>query len=138
MSRTSFGWCLPLLYALALAACGGTPTQTPPTGVGVTASEFHFEPSALTLKAGQATTLTFKNAGQTLHDFTIVSGPGVPTPDAMSSSMDHMQEQSPYHVAAEAGKQATLSLNLPAGTYTFICSVQGHKDLGMQGTITVQ
>jgi uncharacterized cupredoxin-like copper-binding protein len=52
--------------------------------------------------------------------------------------MDHMQEHSPYHVAAEAGKQATLSLNLPAGTYTFVCSVQGHKDLGMQGTITVQ
>ena len=138
MSRTTFRWCLLLLCVLVLAACSGTATQTQPTGVSVTASEFHFEPSALTLKAGQATTLTFKNAGQTLHDFTIVSGPGVPTPDAMSSSMDHMQEHSPYHVAAEAGKQATLSLNLPAGTYTFICSVQGHKELGMQGTITVQ
>jgi uncharacterized cupredoxin-like copper-binding protein len=138
MSRTIVRWCLPLLCALALAACGGTATQTPHTGVSVTASEFHFEPSALALKAGQATTLTFKNAGQTLHDFTIVSGPGVPTPDAMPSSLDRMQENSPYHVAAEAGKQATLSLNLPAGTYTFICSVQGHKDLGMQGTITVQ
>jgi uncharacterized cupredoxin-like copper-binding protein len=141
---------LPLLWALLLVACGaatetpavsssgGAAPGSPPAAVTVTATEFHFEPSTLTLKAGEATSLTFKNAGQTLHDFTLVSGPGVPTPDAIASGMDHMKEKSPYHVAAEAGTQATQSLNLPAGTYTFICSVQGHKDLGMQGTITVR
>ena len=25
-----------------------------------------------------------------------------------------------------------------AGTYTFVCSVPGHSDAGMKGTITVQ
>jgi uncharacterized cupredoxin-like copper-binding protein len=44
----------------------------------------------------------------------------------------------PYHIAATAGKEATLPLSLPAGSYTFICSVSGHKDLGMSGTIAVQ
>src|SRR5437867_1534288 len=86
------------------ASGGGAATQTP-AAVTVTATEFHFEPSTLTLKAGETTSLTFKNAGQTLHDFTLVSGPGVPTPDAMASGMDHMKEKSPYHVAAEAGTQ---------------------------------
>jgi uncharacterized cupredoxin-like copper-binding protein len=123
------------LCALLLAACG--PSAQGPGGVRVAASEFRFEPASLTLQAGAATTLTLKNAGQTLHDLTIVSGPGIPTPDAHASG-DHMAEKKPYHVVAEAGKEATLSLNLPAGSYTFICSVAGHKELGMQGTITAQ
>jgi uncharacterized cupredoxin-like copper-binding protein len=113
-----------------------SPASQQSAAAAVTATEFRFDPSALTLKAGQATTLTFKNGGQTLHDFTLASGPGIPTPEPPGT--DHMPEQSPYHVEAEAGKQATLALNLPAGTYTFMCSVPGHKDLGMQGTIMVQ
>jgi uncharacterized cupredoxin-like copper-binding protein len=124
-----------MLCALLLMACG--PGSQAPSGVRVAASEFRFEPASLTLQAGVATTLTFKNAGQTLHDLTIVSGPGIPTPDAHASS-DHMADKQPYHVTAEAGKEVTLALTLPAGSYTFICSVQGHKELGMQGTISVQ
>jgi plastocyanin len=114
---------------LLLAACGsGTKEET--TGVRVAASEFRFEPANIALNANVATTLTFKNAGQTLHDLTIVSGPGIPAPDTA--------EKSPFQVVAEAGKETTLMLNLPAGSYTFICSVAGHKELGMQGTISVQ
>jgi uncharacterized cupredoxin-like copper-binding protein len=126
---------LPPLCALLLAACGSA--SQAPSGVRVAASEFRFEPASLTLKAGVAITLTFKNAGQTLHDLTIVSGPGIPTPDAHASG-GHMADKKPYHVAAEAGREATLALDLPTGSYTFICSVQGHKELGMQGTISVQ
>jgi uncharacterized cupredoxin-like copper-binding protein len=127
---------LPALCALLLAACGGASAQQSPASARVVATEFRFEPSALTLKAGEPTTLTFKNAGQTLHDLTIDSGPGIPTPDAHGG--DHMSDKQQYHVAATAGKEAALSLSLPAGSYTFICSVSGHKDLGMSGTIAVQ
>jgi uncharacterized cupredoxin-like copper-binding protein len=126
---------LPALCALLLMACG--PGSQTPSGVRVAASEFRFEPSSLKLQAGVPTTLTLKNAGQTLHDLTIVSGPDIPTPDPHASS-DHMADKQPYHVAAEPGKEATLPLTLPAGTYTFICSVAGHKELGMQGLIDVQ
>lgn len=126
---------LSALCALLLMACG--PGSQAPAGVRVAASEFRFEPSSLTLKANEPTTLTFKNAGQTLHDLTIVSGPGIPTPGTQASG-DHMADNQPYHVAAEPGKEATLPLTLPAGSYTFICSVAGHKELGMQGTINVQ
>jgi uncharacterized cupredoxin-like copper-binding protein len=125
---------LPALCALLLVGCG--PGSQAPSGVRVAASEFRFEPASLTLQAGVSTTMSFKNAGQTLHDLTIVSGPGIPTPAAAAN--DQAQDKGPYHVAAEAGKEATLALNLPAGSYIFICSVQGHKELGMQGTINVQ
>jgi plastocyanin len=36
------------------------------------------------------------------------------------------------------GATKTLSLTLPAGTYTFYCSVPGHEAAGMKGTLTVR
>jgi plastocyanin len=35
------------------------------------------------------------------------------------------------------GGSRTLTLHLPAGTYTFYCSVPGHEAAGMKGTLTV-
>lgn len=123
---------------LLLFGCGATTAQEPSPGLVVTATEFRFNPSTLTLKAGEPAELTFKNAGQTLHDFALVTGPGIPTPNAPTSEADSQSSNgSPYHVAAQAGTQATLKLTLPPGSYTFICTVQGHADLGMRGNLTV-
>jgi plastocyanin len=36
------------------------------------------------------------------------------------------------------GGERTLTLDLPAGTYTFYCSVPGHEQAGMKGTLTVR
>lgn len=37
-----------------------------------------------------------------------------------------------------SGGTRPLTLDLKAGTYTFFCSVPGHRQAGMQGTLTVQ
>jgi plastocyanin len=37
-----------------------------------------------------------------------------------------------------SGGTKTLSLDLPPGTYTFYCSVPGHEQAGMKGTLTVR
>ena len=36
------------------------------------------------------------------------------------------------------GGTKTLTLQLPAGTYKFFCSVPGHRQAGMEGTLTVK
>ncbi len=36
------------------------------------------------------------------------------------------------------GGTSTVSVNLPPGTYTFYCSVDGHEAAGMKGTLTVK
>ncbi len=32
----------------------------------------------------------------------------------------------------------TITLKAPAGSYEFICTVEGHADAGMYGTLTVE
>ncbi|MGH2924588.1 MAG: plastocyanin/azurin family copper-binding protein [Solirubrobacterales bacterium] len=36
------------------------------------------------------------------------------------------------------GGKTTLSVDLKPGTYTYFCSVPGHEDAGMKGTLTVK
>jgi uncharacterized cupredoxin-like copper-binding protein len=36
------------------------------------------------------------------------------------------------------GGSKTLTVTLKAGTYKFYCSVPGHRQAGMEGTLTVQ
>ncbi len=36
------------------------------------------------------------------------------------------------------GKTSTISATLKKGTYTFYCSVSGHEQAGMKGTLTVK
>jgi azurin len=36
------------------------------------------------------------------------------------------------------GGTSTVTANLDPGTYTFLCTVDGHADAGMKGTLTVR
>ncbi|MGB3327819.1 MAG: PQQ-binding-like beta-propeller repeat protein [Thermomicrobiales bacterium] len=118
------------LIALKL---GGT-VQVPPTGAaGTPAAEaspaaaggeatiqtldIRFEPKELSVASG--TTLTVTNNGVLQHDF-VIDGQNVQTP------------------LLNGGDSAQVEITLPAGTYPFHCSVPGHAEAGMVGTLTVQ
>lgn len=88
------------------------------SAITVTAKEFSFDPKELKLEAGQATAIVIKNAGAVEHDITL---------DAPA-----------FKVSALPTKTGQAELTIPApGTYTFYCSVPGHRVAGMEGTVTV-
>ena len=116
---------------MLLAACGGgddgdgggggeEPTgATEPAGATfeVTAAEFTFTPATLSTTADTATTVKLTNSGTIEHDLTI--------------------DEANLKIAVGATEAAEGTFTLGAGTYTFYCSVPGHREAGMEGTLTV-
>ena len=82
-----------------------------------------FDPATLTAKAGQPIQLTLDNSGsQLIHDFYITDG-----------------VSQPVQLSAQPGQKAntTFTISQP-GTYTYYCNQPGHRQAGMQGTLTIQ
>lgn len=88
--------------------------------VTVVGTEFAFSPSTITVKKGESVKVTFKNNGQYPHNFTI-------------------SELNVKSDTVGPGQQTTVTFTPDkAGRFTFICSVPGHADRGMKGTLVVQ
>ncbi len=116
------------LLAVGVAACGGKKqesgsTETSAQGgntITITLSDFKIEPATLNLKQGTTYTLVIKNNGPSVHDFAIKD----------------LGVQSPM---IDSGKEATVQVTPnKTGTFNAICTVAGHEQLGMKGTVTVQ
>jgi uncharacterized cupredoxin-like copper-binding protein len=120
---------LPVLVVLAAAGCGSSDNATTGAAAGtgggggqridVSASDFHFDPPDITADAGEVT-FVLTNDGQTGHALEI-EGQGV-------------EEETD---TIEPGQTAELTVDLKDGTYEFYCPVDGHKEQGMEGTVTV-
>ena len=86
--------------------------------IEVSATSFEFDPDEIRVKAGEhvAIVLTSKDI---LHDFTI---------DELAA-----------HVAADRGEtmEGGFTADEP-GRYTYYCTVVGHRDAGMEGTLVVE
>jgi plastocyanin len=130
-----------VLASLALLACGGgsdntdtgatpAPAQTGGGGGGggggqnltVTADpsgQLSWSPTELSAKAGQVT-ITLDNPAPIQHDVTL-QGNGVDQKSELVSQ-----------------GTASVTANLKPGTYEYFCSVPGHKEAGMDGTLTVK
>lgn len=82
--------------------------------------QLRYTTKELSAKAGTVT-INFSNASPLPHNMTIAQGTTVlgATPTFQ-------------------GGTKTLTLKLAPGTYTFYCSVPGHRQAGMEGKLTVQ
>jgi plastocyanin len=80
-----------------------------------------YDKKTLSAKAGKVT-ITMTNMSPVGHNLTIQKG----TNGAVLGSTPTFQ-----------GGTKSVSVNLKAGTYTFYCSVPGHRAGGMVGTLTV-
>jgi plastocyanin len=129
------------LAGFGLAACGGdddeettaaatTTTETATAGGGGASTvdiaapadgNLAFDQTDLTTKAG-AVTINFDNPAALSHDVKIEDSSGA--------------ELGGTDLVAQG--DATATVDLQPGSYTFFCSVPGHREAGMEGTLTVK
>jgi plastocyanin len=106
-----------------------TGTPAPPSSPAATTTELKlaansagqlaYDTKQLKAKAGKVT-VDFANASPIEHDVAIAQGSAI-------------AGQTPVFT----GGSKTLTLTLKPGTYEFYCTVPGHRQAGMEGTLTV-
>lgn len=113
---------------LAATGCGGgsSTVSTAPGGKTVKMTEYEFQPNRLTV--GRGNRITVQNAGQIAHNLTVEHGPN---PRRQSKELAGTSTFLP-------GRSETLKLDLEPGTYVIACTVPGHRELGMVGSLAVK
>jgi plastocyanin len=130
------------LAVLGLAACGGddddgdttaaatAPSTTAPAGGGggstvqistPSGSDLAYEQTDVSAKAGNVT-IDFDNQQATPHDVKVEDSSG----------------QELGGTGLISSQTTTGTVDLQPGSYTFFCSVPGHREAGMEGTLTVK
>jgi plastocyanin len=122
--------------ALGLAACGGSDSSSSSTAASSTTA------------AASGATVKFEAdpSGQLAYTQTEVSAPaGTDTIEFNNpASLTHdvvIEDSSGNQVAATdqiQGGSTTTTADLKPGKYTFFCSVDSHREAGMEGTLTVK
>lgn len=125
--------------ALVLAACGGGGSSTSSsTSTGSGASEegsggstirfeanpeghLMFTTTKATGKAGEDT-IDFKNPSSTPHNVAIEDSSGKKLAETKTITKS----------------ETSTMVNLEPGEYTFFCSIPGHREAGMEGTLTIE
>jgi len=108
-------------------ADGGTAQEavTPEAGadgalaIQIEAYDLGYRQRTIVIPADTDVAFTLVNTGAIQHDF-VIDEP------AVNSGM------------LQNGEQSTFTVNVPAGRYDFYCSVPGHRQAGMAGTVTAE
>jgi plastocyanin len=98
----------------------GTPATSGQTKqITVEGSNFKFVPNTISVNKGDTVQLTFKNSGG-MHDFVI-------------------DELNVHSKVIQSGASDTVTFTASqTGTFQYYCSVDGHRAMGMVGTLTVK
>lgn len=135
---------LPLLLAalVATAILGCADNEEPARVMQVSMQDIAYSDTALTASRGEHIRIALDNRGQLTHDFTIDRIPvdGLHSEGAATGEEhDHATSANTLHLALDTGKSGWLEFEpTEAGTYEFYCTVAGHREAGMRGTLTVQ
>jgi plastocyanin len=105
--------------AVLLAGCGDDDSAPAAPGT-VVLDDYEFRPRTVHARRGE--TLTVLNEGGTAHNMTVRRG------SVKLAATDSFL----------AGDRARLRIDLPPGRYRIICTVPGHRQLGMTGTLVVR
>jgi plastocyanin len=115
-----------------------TPAAQPAAAASPTAAAA--SPAAASGGAGATINATEKDFAIALDNSSVAAGSVTfkikndgPSPHNIS-----VKELNKTSDTIDGGKTGQFTVNLPAGTYTVICAIPGHEQLGMKTTLTVK
>jgi plastocyanin len=138
-----------VIASLALAACGGGGSSTTSTSEATSESTSPAKESGGAKEAaGGGSTIKFEANPEGQLMFTTMSATG----KAGDDTIDFKNPSStPHNVSIEdsSGKklaetetiaegETSTKVELEAGEYTFYCSIPGHREAGMEGTLRIE
>jgi len=104
--------------AIPSTASDGTGTKI--NEIKISVKEFSYSPSTITVNKGEKVRITLTNDGATDHNLSI-QGLGISTKTIGPGESDSID-----------------FTPVTTGSFTFICTVDSHKDLGLTGTLEVK
>ena len=126
---------------------------TPPSSVGgpaawsalartvevTTLDTMTFEPSRLTVSAGETVTFVVTNSGQAVHEFTLGDAAMQQEhADEMAQIGDGMAHNEPNSITLQPGETKQLTWRFgDSGTLEYACHEPGHYRAGMRGQDTI-
>lgn len=129
MNRTA-GLLVIALISTLIVACAGPSAAAPAAGKAANSPQdvqikgtimLKFEPATITVKRGTPVRLTLTSTGALEHDWVV-------------DNLDGKKVE--VHAAPNAS--ATVEFTpMAAGSYEFHCSIPGHREAGMKGTLVV-
>lgn len=93
--------------------------NSPVKEFNVSAKEFSYTPSSITVSKGDTVKINFTNNGTTAHNFTI-SDLGI-----ASKTINPGETDTVTFAASQTGN------------FTYFCSIDSHESLGLKGTLTI-
>lgn len=105
----------------------------------VTLDTMAFEPSRISVSAGEIVTFRVTNAGQAVHEFTLGDAAMQQArADQMAQMADGMAPEQANRITLQPGETELLTWRFgEAGTLEYACHQPGHYQAGMRGQITV-
>ena len=146
--------------ALSVTLLGCTSARSGPGAASpgtIVATDLAFQPKELKVALNQPQTVRLDNKGKLLHDWTVekiavtavkesgsashgMDGQGGMGGAGMMPGVGNSPSGGPLalHVAAGPGRAAEIEFTATQpGTYAFFCTVPGHREAGMEGTLIV-
>ena len=124
------------LVLVAMAGCAARPA----TDYTLIETDFAYGPPSIVVPVGKPVTLTFVNNGAVEHDFVIqsIDVSNVSSDTAGDHHHDMTAAEYDLHTSTLPGETNVLIFTPEqAGRYEYFCTVKGHKEAGMIGTMTV-